>query len=114
MTTRRLLKDAEPYFEKAMEAAATGEDVVWELSTVTMPQGPNQFTTAVILYAQIPGAVLGSTLHNTLLLAPFNLTQDVADETCRALISALRDGRSKQLDEMAEAKPGQVSGLIVP
>lgn len=111
---QRLLASVEPFFEKAMATAAADENVVWELTTVTMPQGPNQFATAIGLYAQMPGAIMGSTLHNTLLLAPFNVTQDAADEVCRALVEALHEGRSNQLKEMAEAKPGQPSGLIVP
>lgn len=101
---------------------ANDETITWDLSLMAFPDPSTRgrFITMVVLYMQLPGTVLGTTIANTALVEP-HISVDQIDTIVRELINATLTGRSQELDQMqkqqetahAEGRPAPTGGPLV-
>lgn len=115
-----LLEKLRPVFRESFARQAR-EEIDWEISMMFYPNPQNNSITPVLaIFAQTPGAVIGTTLGtNTMAQATMNM-EDNVDTWVRQTLETLRDGLSKQLTAMQEQprdqglRPPANGGLIFP
>jgi hypothetical protein len=101
---QRLFRDSvEPAITAAMEKYSQGENITWEIALTAYPDPGTRgrFISMTILYMQLPGTVLGTSIANTAVIEP-HIPVESLDEIVRALIEATLAGRSQQLAQMTD------------
>lgn len=108
------------------KAFADYPDVTWEVGLTFFPdpaRGPGELAAFVGLFAEFPGAALGTVIRATGLLNPSGQTQESINDAARLTYEKLQQDRSTQLtamakqqeDALANGKPSPASGsLILP
>lgn len=99
-----------------MERHCNGEHITYDVSLMAFPDPSTKgrFITMIILYMQIPGSVLGSTIANTALVEP-HLRPEQFDDIVHTLINATLAGRSQELEQMqAQQEQALAAGRPAP
>ena len=100
--------------EVAIEHSIVGEDVLWDVGMIVLPQSPP----AHFLTMLMPSAILGD--HHqagAVIEQAHKVTQEDADTLVRGMIETLQAERSKTLGKGTAALPNQEAppkSLIVP
>lgn len=119
----RLTDQIVPWVQAAIEQHGQPDQVVWDAFPQMFPSPTNEgLITVVGVYAQMPGAVVGSTINASMAIPPSGATRESVNDAVQQLLESLRRGRSEQLNvmeqqQMAAARngsPSPASGLIMP
>jgi hypothetical protein len=115
-----LLDKLRPHFALAFSRQAQ-EEIDWEVSMMFYPNPQDHSMQAVVaVYAQTPGAVLGTTVSMCTMAQPTMDMEQNVDGWVRNTLESLRNGLSDQLRAMQEQprdqglRPPANNGLIVP
>lgn len=96
----RLSERITPWLADAIAVHALGERVTWDVALTVVPteQGP---TPMLMIYLEIPAAVLGEYHSHVSLMPPHGLTQLGIEQTVKAGVGQLLDVRSRALSNGA-------------
>lgn len=122
MTATNISDELKPEFEKAFQRYNNSEELRWDLGFMAFPNPETGSMVGVLLlYAQIKGAVLGTLVTLSALMAPQMAAEEVDGEV-REFMSKLWEQRSSQIPAMndqqeaayASGQPAPTGGLILP
>jgi len=115
-----LLEKLRPLFAESFSRQAH-EELDWEIGMMFYPNPQNNSLTPVLaIFAQTPGAVIGTTLGTNVMVQPTMAMEENIDAWVRQTLESLRQGLSEQLRAMQEQprdqglRPPANGGLIFP
>lgn len=114
---QRLADKAVPWFADAFNQHGGDEPIVWDISIMALPDPTTQdeFTAALVLYCELPGAVDGTSIFHSSLLPPYGLTLQSISDAVAESIKVLRGAREQQAEHMdSQQEAAQAHGQAAP
>lgn len=115
-----LMDKLRPRFALAFGQQAQ-EEIDWEVTMMFYPNPQNNSMQAVVaVFAQTPGAVLGTTISTSIMAQPTMDMEQHVEGWVHQVLETLRNGRSEQLSAMQNQprdqglRPPANGGLIIP
>lgn len=100
-TPKRITDKAKPWIVKAIKEHGNGEAILWELAVMAYPdpsvtdEESSGAIPVLVLYLEIPGRVVDTSIYGSAILAPFQLKEGRVNESIKVTLESLlraRDG----------------------